>query len=212
MMNETKRIPIFSGYINIQSNNSEIFNLPYMGIGCNMKNVTVTDFEILSPYVSNSSDTSSTPNSTGANETFIITTDLPNFNWRLVKSSPLVRLDILGSGYQTKIAGVNILGSVPGFPIYWVSRNDLTNPKDHYYASWKGTLNTGVQVPAGRYMFLYRALKLFGDQNNETDYESWTSPMFSIEYESSLKNLSNYSVNISFFLIFVSFLFISVTS
>jgi len=122
-------------------------------------------------------------------------------------SSPLVRLDILGSGYQTKIAGVNILGSVPGFPFYWVPRNDLTNPKDHYNATWNGTLSTGVQVPAGKYMFSYRALKIFGDQNNETDYESWTSPMFTIEYEPSLNNLSNYSVHISFFLIVVSFFF-----
>jgi hypothetical protein len=181
-MLETKRIPVFSGYINIQSSNNESFHLPYIGIGCNMRDVMVTDFENRSPYVSNSSDTSPIATPIGVNETFNVTTDLPNFNWRLVMSSSLVRLDILGSGNQTEIAGVNSLGSVPDFPWYWVARNYMTNPENHYNAVWNGTLSTGVQVPAGNYMFLYRALKIFGDQNNNNDYESWTSPVFGIEY------------------------------
>jgi hypothetical protein len=219
MMIETERIPVFSGYINIQSSNNESLHLAYVGIGCSMKNVVVTDFESHSPYISNSSDPNSVPNPVGANETFLVTTDLPNFNWQLVMGSPLVRLDILGSGNQTEVVGVNILGSVPGFPQNWVARNDVSNLADHHNATWNGTLDTGVQVPAGSYMFLYRALKIFGDQNNKTDYESWMSPMFTIEYEVSSNNFSNtttnkppmnssYSVKVSFVLIVMFLLFI----
>ncbi len=207
MMLETQRIPVFSGYINIQSSNNESFHLPYVGIDCNMKQVIVTDFEIRSPYISNSSDTSSIPAPIGANETFNVTTNQPQFNWRLVMSSAIVRLDILGSGDQTEVVGVNVLGSVPDFPQYWVSRTDLTSPANEYNAVWNGTLSTGVQVPAGNYRFLYRALKIFGDENNNSDYENWTSHVFGIEYTISL-NFSpdtTCSIKIFIFLGIISF-------
>jgi hypothetical protein len=214
MMLNTQRIPVFSGYINIESSKNESFHLPYVGVDCNMQDVIVTDFQSRSPYISNSSDENSIPNSIGANVTFNITIALPNFNWRLVMSSPLVRLDILGNGNQIEVAGVNILGSVPGFPLYWVSRNDLTNPANDYSVAWNGTLSGGVQVPAGNYMFLYRALKIFGDPNNNSNYENWTSPMFGIEYATSQSFSkaqidSTYNVKLSFFLIVMCFLSIA---
>jgi hypothetical protein len=216
-MLDTERIPVFSGYINIQSSINESFHLPYAGIGCTMKEVMVTDFDLNPPYVSNSSDESFIPNPIDGNTTFNVTTDLPKFTWRLAMGSPLVRLDILGNGNQTTVAGVNILGTVPGFPQYWLFRNDLTNFYDFYDATWNGTLGTGVQLPAGNYMFLYRALKIFGDQNNNSDYENWTSPIFGIVYETPFNISSNitnnkatteaiYNIKLSFFLILISFL------
>ncbi len=150
----------------------------------------VTDFERRSPYISNSSDTSPIPNPIGANTTFNVITDPPNFNWRMVMGSSVVRLDILGSGDQTEVVGVNILGSVPNFPRYWRPRNSLTSDANRYSVIWDGTISTGVELPAGNYRFLYRALKIFGDQNNNSDYESWTSPVFSIEYDTVL-NISS---------------------
>jgi len=215
-MLDTERIPVFSGYINIQSSNNESFHLPYVGIDCNMKQVIVTDFEIRSPYISNSSDTNSIPNPIGANETFNLTNYQPIFNWRLVMSSAIVRLDILGSGNQTEVVGVNILGSVPDFPQYWVPRIDVTNAGNVYNAIWNGTLSTGIQVPTGTYRFLYRALKIFGDMNSNSDYENWTSPVFGIEYTTPVNNSTNtinntaqtdasYSIKISIFLTVMSF-------
>jgi hypothetical protein len=190
-MLDTERIPVFSGYINIQSSNNESFHLPYMGVAYNMSQVTVTDFEYLPPWVSNSSNSSEILDSSSINVTFNMTVDQPQFNWRLVMGSALVRLDVLGSGNQTEVVGVNILGSVPGFPMYWIPRDDLTSLGNYENAIWNGTLSTGVQLPAGNYMFLYRALKIFGDQNNNDDYENWTSPVFGIEYATQ----SNISLN-----------------
>jgi len=218
MMLESQRIPVFSGYINIQSSKNESFHLPYVGIDCNMKQVIVTDFEIRSPYISNSSDTSLIPDPIGANETFNVTTNQPIFHWRLVMGSAIVRLDILGTGNQTEAVGVNILGSVPDFPQYWLPRNDLTNPNLGYNAIWNGTLSTGVQVPAGNYRFLYRALKIFGDGNNNSDYENWTSPVFVIEYMTPMNNFSGtvnntaqlyatYNIKIAMFVAILSFRF-----
>jgi hypothetical protein len=221
-MLETQRIPVFSGYINIQSSNNESFHLPYAGIACNMKQVMVTDFERRSPYISNSSDTSLIPNPIGANTTFNVITDLPNFNWRMVMGSSVVRLDIIGSGNQTEVVGVNILGSVPSFPLYWRTRNSVINDANRYSVIWDGTLSTGVELPAGNYRFLYRALKIFGDPNNNSDYESWTSPVFNIEYGTLInisssttttmmpttnkaQTASTYSIQLSFFLIVMCF-------
>jgi hypothetical protein len=141
-----------------------------------------------------------------------MTVDQPQFNWRLVMSSALVRFDVLGSGNQTEVAGVNILGSVPGFPQYWLPRNDLTTSASYYKAIWNGTLSTGVQLPAGNYMFLYRALKIFGDQNNNDDYESWPSPVFGIEYatlnttKNKARTVATYSGKLLFFPIVMCFL------
>ncbi len=194
-MLDTERIPVFSGYINIESSNNESFHLPYMGVAYNMSQVIVTDVKYLPPWVSNSSNSSQILYSNSINVTFNITVNQPEFNWRLVMSSALVRLDVLGSGNQTEVAGVNILGSVPGFPMYWLPRSDLTSLATYYNVSWNGTLSTGVEVPAGNYMFLYRALKIFGDQNNNDDYESWTSPVFGIEYATQFNTSLNTTTN-----------------
>ncbi|CAF3484207.1 unnamed protein product [Rotaria sp. Silwood1] len=149
---EAKRIPVYSGYIYIQNSKKENFHLPYVGVSYDMKRVTLTDFENQFPYISNSSDTSENPKPIGANQTFIVSIDMPTINWRLVMSSPLVRVDILGSGKQINVAGMNILGSIPDYPLYWVSRNYFIKTNDnslYYNVSWNGTLNTGIQVPAG---------------------------------------------------------------
>ncbi len=75
MMVDAERIPVFSGYINIQSSNNESFHLPYMGIADNMSQVIVTDFEYLPPWVSNSSDSSQILDSSSINVTFNMTVD-----------------------------------------------------------------------------------------------------------------------------------------
>ncbi len=142
----TTRIPLYSGYINIQSSNNETFHLPYAGVACSMKEVIVTDFEVTPPYVSNSSDTNSMSNPINANVTFNVTNDLPNFNWRLVMGSSVVRLDVLGNGNQTQVAGINILGSVPDFPVYWAPRNYLAFSNSGHSSTWKGTLDNGVHM------------------------------------------------------------------
>jgi hypothetical protein len=49
---------------------------------------------------------------------------------------------------------------------------------------WNGFIYNGSRgeiVPNGEYFIRIRALKLFGDINNENDYEVWVSPKFKIE-------------------------------
>lgn len=181
---EVKRIPVYSGYICIRSSNKETFHLPYMGVGYNMKRVTIKDFENHFPYLTDSSDTNSKPINT--NSSFIMNINMPTLNWRLAMGSSLVRIDVLNSDEQTAINQTTILGSVPGYPAYWVSRNYFNKNNNnfvYYTVIWNGTLTTGIQLPAGNYRLLYRALKIFGSENKPKDYESWISPTFSIQYE-----------------------------
>ena len=148
-----------------------------------MKQARVTLFNNDFPSVSNSSDARFSIKPIGNNETFNITNSQPRFNWQLNFGSALLRLDVLGSGNQTNVTGIDILGSVPSFPRRYVERDTvLTSFLRLSNVIWNGTLSTGVQVPAGNYRLLYRALKIFGDPNNKNDYESWTSPVFGIVY------------------------------
>ena len=180
-----------------------------------MKEIKITDFKRHPPYLSNLYGTNPIPIPINDNATFDVINNPPMFSWRMVMGSSLVRLDILGSG--------NILGSVPDFPWYWVPRNVLTNGGSRYNAIWNGTTSNGSHLPAGNYQLLYRALKIFGDANNNSDYEEWISPPFNIEY-GTVVNISSstattpttttgsgahtaltYSVQLYFFLVVMCF-------
>jgi len=179
---DSKRIPIISGYINIESSKNESFHLPYGGVACNMKEVMITDFERRPPYISRYSDLSPIPSPIEEGTTFHLFSDAPELNWRMLMGSSIVRVDILGSGNQTEAVGVNILGSIPNFPVNWIARTSLLNDVNRYTVLWVGSLENGVQLPAGSYKILYRVLKIFGDPNNNNDYENYTSPSFNITY------------------------------
>jgi hypothetical protein len=58
-----------------------------------------------------------------------------------------------------------------GFIIAWNGLIDNPNDKN----------DQGTAVPDGVYFIRIRALKLFGDINNENDYEVWVSPKFKIK-------------------------------
>ena len=163
---DSKRIPIISGYINIESSKNESFHLPYGGVACNMKEVKITDFDQYPPEIS------IFESKLGSNQI--------QFEWRMLMGSSIVRLDIRGSGTQTEAVGVNILGSIPNYPSYFMSRNSFISLPSSYTAIWNGSLNSSVQVPDGNYTILYRALKIFGDPNNNDDYENYTSPVIRI--------------------------------
>jgi len=177
---DSKRIPIISGYINIESSENESFHLPYGGVACNMKEVKITDFERGPPHVSRSSDLTAKSTSIDKNAVFNLASEIVWFEWRLLLGSSIVRLDILGNGTQTEAIGVNILGSIPNYPSYFMSRNSLISLASSYSVRWNGSLSNGAQLPNGDYKIFYRALKLFGDPNNNNDYENYTSPLISI--------------------------------
>ena len=177
---DSKRIPIISGYINIESSKNESFHLPYGGVACNMKEVKITDFDQYPPEISTLPDLNDISSLIEEKLESKLGSNQIQFEWRMLMGSSIVRLDILGSGTQTEAVGVNILGSIPNYPSYFMSRNSLISPASSYSVRWNGSLSNGAQLPDGDYNILYRALKIFGDPNNNDDYENYTSPVIRI--------------------------------
>lgn len=176
---ETRRVPVYSGYIAINGNNSEKLSVPYAGVACSMKSISVTDFDYSPPYLLYYDKYTGIVGYVLQNQLIRIRTMTLIFGFALNMPSSIVRLDVLGNGVQIKVAGVNILGSVAGFPLYSAPRNNIFAIREF---EWDGKLSTGAKVPAGSYRLLYRALKIFGDRNNPKDYETWQSPLFKIAY------------------------------
>src|SRR5699024_7511319 len=79
--------------------------------------------------------------------------------------------DPLGGKYKT-------VGQHPAFPIRLL-------PRGLEKAVWDGSLDSGEFAPAGRYKFVFRALRVYGDESKVQDYYVAESLPFRIEYRSS---------------------------
>lgn len=180
---DSKRIPIYGGYINIQGSNGDSLNLPYSGIASSLKDASVLSFAANGlPALMRTSDAAGkpiTPNTpftiskTGPN------TDLPLLVTDLTMGSALVRADLIsanGAKNATKILGVKTLGSISGFPAEYRPRNS------RFSQAFDGTLADGTQVPSGNYTILVRALRIFGDRTKASDYDVQETVPFSINY------------------------------
>lgn len=180
-----KRLPVYSGYIRIHGSKGETFNVPYAGVGTRMKGVSVTDFKRGSPYISRESSTDANPISITTNEVFQFPAEPVYIHLRLAMGSSLVRVDVLGSGNKTMVAGTKILGSIDGYPLHWQSRDGVSTSGDFVsstVSSWSGILSGNKTLQEGCYRLLYRALKIFGNPEKKNDYESWISRRFCVKY------------------------------
>lgn len=204
---DANRIPVFSGYITIrrapgsplypQLPDSKV-QIPYLGVAASMKtNAHVLDKSRV--YLTSSSQSTSRSAVTafvlaqpggiqGDNSSLMA----PTLFAQMVLGSPLVRVDVqpvgVGSGngrdrqgdgervpLTRNVLGNEILGSIAGYPTAFV-------PGVPVMASWTGELADGSYAPEGNYTFLVRALKIFGDENKEEDYEVVRTEGFSISY------------------------------
>lgn len=119
---------------------------------------------------------------------------LPTMYTQLVLGSSLVRVDIqprgmafgrgrggdrYGDGDKTpltkNVLGHEIVGSIAEYPMVFA-------PGMLVVESWRGELAEGLFVPEGNYMFLVRALKVFGNKNKEEDYEVVRTEGFGVSY------------------------------
>jgi hypothetical protein len=67
------------------------------------------------------------------------------------------------------------LGNIFGFPSPY-------NPRGATVSRWNGLLESGRLAPAGSYQFVTRALHIYGDADDEADYDVATSVPFNIRY------------------------------
>ena len=182
---DAKRIPVYSGYIQIESREGDTFHVPYAGVGTSMKDVAVTDFKGGYPFIATDNARNATRLSNKTTETFHSPAEPVYIHWRLAMGSARVRIDVLGRERKTTVAGTNIVGSINGFPQYLISRHpvyDSYNVDFDSVVSWDGALRNNKTLGAGYYRLLYRALKIFGNPAKKDDYESWISPRFRVKH------------------------------
>lgn len=182
----TPRIPVYSGYIAINSTHGESFTLPYIGVDSSLRTapVVVKEHVFLSstarpdyPWAAHYQFPLPSPNSTRAKNPNILA---PAAYIELRMGSPLLRIDVQPVDRNhtlntTNVLGEEIIGSVDGFPSAYF-------PSVPVQSGWRGKLSDGSYAPAGNYTFLVRALKIFGDPEEESDYERVRTKPFGIWY------------------------------
>jgi hypothetical protein len=179
---DARRIPIYSGYITLNGTTGESFSIPYLGAATAMRTVTVL----------NKKQTQLTSSATEAlvkpNDQFILpgpngtataqNTSYPVLTVKLSMGTALLHVDVKSANNNT------IVGQASSFPRSNLPRSvqGVTGPGS---LSWDGELADGTVVRAGTYSLVVRALKIFGNPDNASDYEVIETPKFSVVYAGS---------------------------
>ncbi|KAL3419622.1 Minor extracellular protease vpr 12 [Phlyctema vagabunda] len=182
---DAARIPVYSGFVAINGTNGDTLSLPYAGVASRLKDAKIVDYVDGFPYISTSTDADHAP---VANETIFIlpsgnsttnsTAGLPEIVYALAMGSRILRIDVVPENVRNlpRILGEQVLGSIAGYPVENVPRNSL------FTAAWDGKLSDGRVAPAGRYKFMIRALRIFGDVTYNHDYERYDTGYINIKY------------------------------
>ncbi|RDW59406.1 hypothetical protein BP6252_12493 [Coleophoma cylindrospora] len=183
---EDQRIPQWSGFISINGTNGESLNLPYAGASGNLADLPMFSGSWKVALYDNNFYTE-----VGENETFVLagpnSSYVPDrmFEMTFVNAMgcKIVHVDIVPADAHglPMVLGEQVLGQFPGFPEEYLVRQQGF-PVIDVDVWWNGTMANGSYVPPGNYHFLVRALKLFGDPTNSSDYQAVKSVPFNIKY------------------------------
>ncbi|ROW01254.1 hypothetical protein VMCG_05990 [Cytospora schulzeri] len=188
-------IPVYSGFITINSTNGGNLTIPYLGVIGTVSNEFVMDPEksTMLGYAAKGYDAGMADNITFSiphptrNNTYdpdkpYSTSGYyyPTADVILDLGSRIVRADVIPlstnyTGPTTKVLGEKTAGSVYGFPQTYLPRMS-TN------VVFTGMLDDGTIVPEGKYALAVRALKLFGDPDKVEDYDTMVKLPFHLNY------------------------------
>ncbi|KAF6786177.1 subtilisin-like serine protease pr1c [Colletotrichum sojae] len=177
-----EQLPVYSGFITLEANNSESHSLPYMGVAGNLKDVPVflqgPEYGTFLGYANNPTPPNTTftiprPGSSSGGGSF------PSMLANLLFGSQVVRADVVAltdAGLPTtNFFGVESVGFLPGFPEPWVIRRG-------YRLAFGGQLADGTVVPEGTYKIVFSALRVFGDPEVEGDWDFAETVPFVTKY------------------------------
>ncbi|GBB92394.1 hypothetical protein RclHR1_00200027 [Rhizophagus clarus] len=101
--------------------------------------------------------------------------DIPSISLKLATPTHGIFSEILDYNYK-------FLGVIKTYYYFPATRDtDLTVDWDGLIYNPNDKNDQGIIAPNGEYFIKIKALKLFGDINNENDYEVWLSPKFMVE-------------------------------
>lgn len=182
---DAKRLALWSGYIVINGTDGTSLSLPYQGLtGSLHKSVVLAPEDT---WISKSTDKAAEP--VPPNSTFLIpgpgnaggADTLPQLTVALALGSRKIRADIVPlttcpPNMTTTFQGITTIGQPYNFPALWGSRGNNNFP-------WDGRLDSGNYAPPGKYKFVVRALRIFGDEKKKEDWDVSTSPALYLKYK-----------------------------
>ncbi|KAH7176825.1 peptidase S8/S53 domain-containing protein [Dactylonectria macrodidyma] len=173
----TERLALWSGYIAINGSSTSL-SLPYQGLAGSLHDAQVlaaddtwiskAGDDTLAKVPANTTFTLPTPG-TAENSTLV----LPALVWYLALGSAKIEAEVIPVSSDSASKSI---GQPVSFPFQW-------NPMGSNKLEWTGELVDGSYAPAGLYKIAYRALHIFGDEEEESDWDKSVSPVFGIKYE-----------------------------
>ena len=184
---DEKILPVYGGYIKLTSPDAPTLTVPYFGIHGSLRDTPVLIREDVK-YVDSGDLNTEIP----ANVTFEIPRPQkgedpdslygrgPTANIQFMMGSRLLRVDVvpLGKvGLPTKEwLGYQTVGQVPSYPREWVTSGTI-------FRNFVGMTAEGNIVPNGSYKFVLSAVRVYGDKDNEDDWDVVELPAFNIKYK-----------------------------
>ncbi|CZR40312.1 putative subtilisin-like serine protease [Fusarium proliferatum ET1] len=177
------RLPVWSGYVTINGTDGTSLSLPYQGLTGSLH-----DSIVLGPkdtWIANSTDENRFPVADNTTWTLPkpgtannLTDTLPGLTWFLALGSAKLHAEIMPVTTEkpTSSKKPRVIGEPVDFPLLWNAMG--TNSQ-----AFTGELADGTFAPAGQYVVRYRALRIFGDEKKEEDWDEAYSPVFTIRYE-----------------------------
>ncbi|KAM4057334.1 subtilase family protein [Hirsutella rhossiliensis] len=181
---DAKRLALWSGWIAVNGSDGSSLSIPYQGLTGSLHATQVLG--AADTWIAHSTDTKLKP--VAANTTFTLPgpgnaapgTDLPALVANLALGSPRMRADIVPlttcpPNMTTEVWGVKTIGQPFGFPSKWNTRGPGSFP-------WDGRLDSGNYAPPGKYKFVVRALRIFGNAANKAEWDVSESAAVRIKY------------------------------
>lgn len=184
---DLKRLALWSGFVTVNGTDGSALSIPYQGLSGSLQEHAV----ILSgqSWISNSTDAKFNP--VAENTTFILpppgTADanavLPQITFNLNLGSPYLRVDLTPmttcppKNLTTQYKDIKTIGQPFGTPYSYLPRGISS-------VIWDGKLkDNGAYAPAGKYKAVIRALRIFGNPDNDADWDVVSTPRFVIKYK-----------------------------
>lgn len=193
-------LPVYSGYVHINSSDGGILTVPYLGVAGSLHDAENLDNAHSSMlqcsgregyedcYAGAPPPTYTVPYPSAGIDPLDFgfgTYGYPQASVALSLGSALVRADVIplwrnysGPINTDTVLGYRSAGSVWGFPLRYLARGEVS-------VIFDGMLADGSVVPEGMYGIAVQVLKLFGDENNNSDYSSLGMVPFMLRYENS---------------------------
>ncbi|PHH92819.1 hypothetical protein CDD83_4728 [Cordyceps sp. RAO-2017] len=181
---DPKRLALWSGWVAVNGSDGSSLSIPYQGLTGSLRGARVLGSDDV--WIAHSTDKLLMP--VQPNITFTLpgpgnavpSSDLPALIANLALGSRLLRADIVPlttcpPNMTTQVWGLKTIGQPFSFPSKWNTRGPSPFP-------WDGRLDSGNYAPPGKYMFVVRALRIFGDETKKGDWDVAESKAIRIKY------------------------------